>query len=94
MPNKSLPTIHATDFLANGCSIGATHIGNRREAIAMLELAAEKNVRSWINSEKMSAEGCQKVITSVRDGSARYRWVLTVQPDSFPKVERMTNGVH
>ena len=94
MPNKPLPTIHATDFLANGCTIGATHIGNRREALEMLQVAADKGVRSWINSEKMSAKGCHKVISSVRDGEARYRWVLAVQPDSFQDVERMTNGVH
>ena len=94
MPNKPLPTIRATDFLANGCTIGATHIGNRREALEMLELAAKKGVRSWINSETMSAKGCQKAITSVRDGGARYRWVLAVQSDSFRDVQRMTNGIH
>lgn len=94
MPNKPLPTIHATDFLANGCTIGATHIGNRHEALQMLDLAARKGVRSWIVKEDLTAAGCKKVIEMVRDGKARYRGVLVATPDSFAEAAHLSNGVH
>lgn len=92
MPNKALPTIRATDFLPNGCTIGATHIGNRQEALAMLEVAAKHNIRSWIHTERLSSEGCKKAIESVARGGARYRWVLVAEPDSFPVTNGFTNG--
>ena len=94
MPNDPLPQIHATDFLANGCMIGATHIGNRREALQMLDVAAKNGVRSWIQREELTAEGCSRAVKSVRDGKARYRWVLVREEASFANSAEEVNGVN
>lgn len=95
MPNSPLPTIRATDFLANGCTMGATHIGNRREALEMLELAAKNKVRSWIQTEPLSAAGCKKVVEAVKNGQVRYRWVLDAKGAFTPRSNgTLSNGLH
>lgn len=96
MPNKPLPTIAATDFLPNGCSIGATHIGNRREALQMLEVAAKNGIRSWVQEEQMSSEGCTRALEAVKKGNVRYRWVFNAQNAFGTRDEAMptVNGTH
>jgi D-arabinose 1-dehydrogenase-like Zn-dependent alcohol dehydrogenase len=33
------------DFIGNGCSIGASNLGGRREVLEMLDLAATKGIK-------------------------------------------------
>jgi alcohol dehydrogenase (NADP+) len=47
VPDKPLPEMRAQDFCPNGAAMSGRHIGNRTEALAMLQLASELNVRSW-----------------------------------------------
>ncbi|KAI7305562.1 hypothetical protein KC315_g14603, partial [Hortaea werneckii] len=61
----------------NGCYIGASHIGNRPEMLAMLDLASKQKITSWIEEIPISEEGCAKAVTKVSDGDVRYRCVLT-----------------
>lgn len=42
----------------------------------MLDLAAEKGVRSWVQEEQLSAEGCKRAVEAVKGGNVRYRYVL------------------
>jgi alcohol dehydrogenase (NADP+) len=50
-------------LLANGCLIGAAHLGSRRETLEMLQLAAEKGIKSWVETipvgEKGVGEACE-----------------------------------
>ncbi|KAI7360735.1 NADPH-dependent medium chain alcohol dehydrogenase [Hortaea werneckii] len=75
--DESLPRINAQDFAPNGCYIGASHIGNRPEMLAMLDLASKQKITSWIEEIPISEEGCAKAVTKVSDGDVRYRCVLT-----------------
>lgn len=77
MPDEPLPTMSVTDFVTTGCSIGASHIGSRTEALAMLKLASEKNIKPFIETIPLSAEGCKKGVEKVKSNDVRYRVTLT-----------------
>lgn len=76
LPEKPLPELKAFDLVPNGVSIGASHIGNRQEMLAMLELASKQNIKSWVQTEPISAEGCKKAFEAIGDRSVRYRTTL------------------
>lgn len=78
-----LPELMAQAFAPNGCYFGASHIGNRPEMIAMLELAAKNNIKSWIETVPISAEGCAQVVKGVSENKVRYRYVLTDYDKEF-----------
>ena len=78
-----LPEMMAQDFAPNGCYFGASHIGNRPEMIAMLELAAKQNLKSWIETVPISAKGCAEVVKGVYENKVRYRYVLTDYDKEF-----------
>lgn len=44
LPDKPLPEIKAQDLAANGASISVSHLGSKKVALEMLQLAAEKGV--------------------------------------------------
>lgn len=44
-------------FMENGCLIGASHLGSRKETLAMLKLAAEKGIKPWVETVEISEEG-------------------------------------
>lgn len=46
LPDKPLPEFSAAAMSSNGCSLSVSHIGSKKEANAMLKLAAEKGVRT------------------------------------------------
>jgi alcohol dehydrogenase (NADP+) len=43
--------------LTNGCLMGATHLGSRKEMIRMLQLAADKGLKSWVEQIPISEKG-------------------------------------
>ncbi|KAH8114175.1 GroES-like protein [Phellopilus nigrolimitatus] len=75
LPDKPFPPLTGFTLLNNGCYIGGSHIGSKAEAIAMLKLAAEKNIKPWI--EEIPMKDCHKAIEGVLNGKPRYRYVLT-----------------
>ena len=83
--DQPLPTIMAQDFAPNGSSFGASHIGNRPEMIAMLDLASKQNIKSWIQTVPISAKGCAEAVKAVSDNTVRYRYVLTDYDKEFGK---------
>ena len=44
-------------LLANGCLIGAAHLGSRKETLEMLALAAEKGIKSWVERISVGEKG-------------------------------------
>ncbi|KZT11120.1 GroES-like protein [Laetiporus sulphureus 93-53] len=77
LPNRDnpLPRMHAFDLQPNGVFIGGSHIGNKLECQEMLELAAEKGIKPWIEELPMSQ--AKAAIEGVKSGKVRYRYVLT-----------------
>lgn len=55
LPEESF-TVKAQSFVKNGCFLGSSHLGNRQEMIEMLNLAAEKNTRTWNETISISEE--------------------------------------
>lgn len=84
--DKPLPQIPAQAFAGNGCYIGASHIGNRPEMLAMLDLASKQEIHSWISTIPVSAEGCKEAVERVSSGKdVRYRLVLNNYDAQFGK---------
>jgi len=82
-PDNPLPTLMAQDFAPNGCFLGASHIGNRPEMLAMLELASKQNIKSWIQTIDISEKGCKEAVERVyKNDNVRFRLTLV----NFDKV--------
>lgn len=73
--DKPLPTLHAFDLVPNGAYIGGSHVGSKAECMEMLQLAADKGVKPWI--EEMPMKDVKRAIEGVLDNKVRYRYVLT-----------------
>lgn len=52
-----------------GASIGSSHIGTKAEAVSMLKLAAEKQIRPWI--EVLPMNDCARAIERISKGDGR-----------------------
>ncbi|KAJ9116270.1 hypothetical protein QFC24_006787 [Naganishia onofrii] len=76
IPDANTPwEIPGMALLGNGSCLGGSHIGSKKEILAMLDLAAEKGVRPWVDQIlPMSEAG--KAIQGVKDNKVRYRYVL------------------
>lgn len=85
LPDYDLPTMNAMMFAPNGSYIGASHLGNRPEMIAMLELASKQNIKSWVETVPISEEGCKKAVTGVKENKVRYRYTLIGYDEAFGK---------
>jgi len=85
-PDKPLPSIMAQDFAPNGCYIGASHIGNRPEMEAMLELAAKQDIKSWVQTIDISEAGCKEAVERVyKNDNVKFRLTLTGFDKAFGK---------
>ncbi len=50
--------VRPQSLLGNGCLIGASHLGSRKETLAMLQLAADKGIKSWVETLPVGEKGC------------------------------------
>lgn len=77
LPDEPIQGLKAQQFMPNGSSIGASHIGNRPECLAMLKLASEKKLFPMVETIPLSAEGCAEAIERVKTNKVKYRFTLT-----------------
>ncbi|EPQ51237.1 GroES-like protein [Gloeophyllum trabeum ATCC 11539] len=75
LPDGPLPQLSAFDLNPNGCFLGGSRVGSKREAAEMLGLAAEKGIRPWI--EEMPMREAAQAIQRLKRNDVRYRFVLT-----------------
>ena len=87
VPDESLPAIGVGAFMANGSSIGASHIGSRPEILAMLKLAAEKKLMPMVETISISEKGCAEAVEKVSKNNVKYRFTLTDFDKAFGKRE-------
>ena len=87
LPDGPLPQLMAQDFAANGSSMGTSHIGCRTEALAMLKLVADKQLKPIIEPLEISEHGCKQAVQGVHDNTVRYRYTLTNYDQAFGKRE-------
>ena len=73
--DSPFPPIHAMSLAMPGCLLGGSSIGNKKEAMEMLELARSKGIKPWI--EEMPMKDCKKAVEGVKANRVRYRYILT-----------------
>ncbi|KAM0330152.1 hypothetical protein ACHAQA_004325 [Verticillium albo-atrum] len=69
-----LPPINAFTLLANQVKIGGSGIGSPSDIKEMLQLAADKNIQSWVETRPLKE--ANQVIVDMEEGKARFRYVL------------------
>jgi D-arabinose 1-dehydrogenase-like Zn-dependent alcohol dehydrogenase len=70
----NLPPINAFTLIGNGIKVGGSLIGTPAEIEDMLQLAAEKKIKPWIEQRPM--KDANQAIIDMEEGKARYRYVL------------------
>lgn len=73
-PEDRLPAINAGHLIVKSAQMAGSVIGPPRVIEEMLQLAAAKNVKGWVQPRKMSE--APQALVDMRDGKARYRYVL------------------
>jgi alcohol dehydrogenase (NADP+) len=74
LPEEGIKSIKTQSMCGNAAFLGSSHLGNRAEMQSMLKLAAEKDIKPWI--QVMQMKDAAKAIKAVEDGSVRYRSIL------------------
>ncbi|OBT85588.1 hypothetical protein VE02_06683 [Pseudogymnoascus sp. 03VT05] len=83
LPEGSGAEVRAQDLLGNGCMIGASHLGSRREVLEMLQLAADKKIESWVEEVKISPDNLRASLARLHNSDVRYRFALTGYEEVF-----------
>ncbi len=73
-PEDRLPAINAFALIAKGVKIGGSIIGSPDEIREMLQLAADKQVKPWIQERPMKE--ANQAVKDMEANKARYRYVL------------------
>ncbi|SMY23094.1 unnamed protein product [Zymoseptoria tritici ST99CH_1A5] len=73
-PDEALPPVLPMALIMKKVSIKGSLIGSPAEIREMLELAAEKGVKPWIQKRRM--EDANRVLVDFEEGLPRYRYVL------------------
>ena len=71
------------DFITNGCFIGTSHLGSRRETLDMLQLAADKGIKTWVEEVKVGPEGLADALGRLKKGDVKYRFCLVGYNEAF-----------
>ncbi|TEA12103.1 NADP-dependent alcohol dehydrogenase 6 [Colletotrichum sidae] len=69
-----LPDISAFTLILNRIKVGGSNIGSVNQIREMLDFAAEKNIKPWIQTRSM--KDANQAIVDMEHGEARYRYVL------------------
>jgi len=77
LPEGAGTEIKNSDFMDNGCLIGASHLGSRKETLSMLQLAADKGIKSWVEEIQIGEKELSEAVQRSRKTDVRYRFTLT-----------------
>lgn len=83
LPGGEGVAVRNQDFITNGCFIGTSHLGSRKEMLEMLQLMADKKLQSWVEKIPLSKEGLQQAFNKLETNKARYRSCMTNYEDQF-----------
>lgn len=75
----------ARTFFGNACFMGALHLGLREEIEEMLQLAADKGIRGWVETVPISVAGVKEVLERCAANDVRYRFTLTDFDKAFDR---------
>lgn len=74
LPEDGGYNIPASAFIRKRVKMTGSLVGSPAEIREMLELAAEKKVKSWVQERPM--KDANQAIIDMEEGKARYRYVL------------------
>jgi alcohol dehydrogenase (NADP+) len=74
LPHAPWTGIHAFNLALNASSLSGSHLGSKTEVEEMLQLAADKGIKTWIQVLPMSK--ATEAFKAIETGSVRYRTVL------------------
>lgn len=77
IPDQSLPEIAVGAFASNAAKLTGSHLGNHQEMDAMLKLAADNNIKPWVETIDISEKGCKEAVERVKENKVHYRFTLT-----------------
>ncbi|CBQ72088.1 related to alcohol dehydrogenase (C-terminal fragment), partial [Sporisorium reilianum SRZ2] len=66
--------VRIQNFAGNGCLMGSSQIGSKKEALQMLALAAEKDIQPCV--EVLPMKDCSKAVKRIEDNDICYGFVL------------------
>ena len=69
-----LPNINAFTLVQAGIQVGGSAIGSPNEIREMLQLAADKNIKPWVQLRPL--KDANAAVVDMANGNARYRYVL------------------
>lgn len=76
-PEDRMPALNAFHFISKGVKMTGSSIGAPGEIEEMLQFAADKDIRPWIEERPMGS--ADQTVRDMEDGKARYRYVLVNQ---------------
>ncbi|EGW30448.1 uncharacterized protein SPAPADRAFT_63283 [Spathaspora passalidarum NRRL Y-27907] len=82
-PAKEQFGVSPFTFLKNGVAFGSSLLGSKTEVTEMLRLAAENDIKPWIEEVPISEENCSKALERCVAGDVRYRFVFTEFDKAF-----------
>lgn len=74
LPEGNLPEISASDLIPGGKFLGGSIIGSRKTIEEMLHLAAEKQIKPWV--QEVSMKDANQATLDFEAGKPKYRFVL------------------
>jgi alcohol dehydrogenase (NADP+) len=77
LPEGAGQEVKTQTFMSNGCLIGASHLGSRKEVLSMLKLAEESGIESWVEEIEIGREGLKSALERLHGNDVRYRFTLT-----------------
>ncbi|CAI7654579.1 unnamed protein product [Penicillium discolor] len=77
LPEEEGQVIKAQNLISNGVLIGASHLGSRREMLDMLQLAADRGLKGWVEEIAIGEEGLKEAMLRMKKGDVHYRFTLT-----------------
>ncbi|KAI1385668.1 uncharacterized protein F4822DRAFT_413851 [Hypoxylon trugodes] len=83
IPDQPLKNVSPKQFMANGSSIGGSHIGSRPECLDMLKLAAEKKLFPMVETLPVGEKGCAEAVERVKKNEVHYRFTLVDYDKAF-----------
>jgi alcohol dehydrogenase (NADP+) len=83
LPEGSGSEVRSQDLLSNGCLIGASHLGSRKEVLRMLDLAVEKGIKSWVEEVPISKDGLKSALSRLHNNDVKYRFTMTNYEEEF-----------
>ncbi|KAL2753540.1 hypothetical protein ACRALDRAFT_1082910 [Sodiomyces alcalophilus JCM 7366] len=72
-----LAPLPAGVFMPNAAKMTGSHLGDRQEVLAMLDLAARTGIKPSIETLPLGEEGCREAVERLKENKVHYRFTLT-----------------